>query len=290
MSSEALSTHDILTMLLEPERWSIISSLCPPDVTPVSSSRYLVAQQVATVHTDQCPQINFFLRGTGGFYLDNVTYPISAGSIVLIDPHHGHGYEFDDPLAPADLCRINVLQGYYLVRFWAHRDGDLYGSSTQDELLTDTEAGVLLDKHWAGLKDSALPQNHIRTRVVAAMTLLASALAERYLGQEKRGLDNFQQEVVDAVRRHIAETLHLRHSLGELARIAGYSKFHFARVFRAQTGQSIHDYIDTCRLGKLHQLRDAGLTLKEIAVALGFSSPNAFARWRRDQRKLGRPA
>jgi AraC-like DNA-binding protein len=287
MSNDPLSRDDILDVLLEPQRWSIISTLCPPDVRPIDGSRYPVAQQVAAVHSDPCPQIDFFLQGTGGFTIDSVTYPLRPGSIFLINPYQLHGYEFDEPLKPGDLYRVNVLQGYYLVRFWSHRNGTLYGSSSQDELLTDTEAGVILDKHWAGLRDSVLSEKHIHTRIVAAITLLASALAQRHLGQEKRDLEDFQQEVVDAVRRHIAESMNQKHSLGELARIAGYSRFHFARIFRTQTGQSIHDYIDTCRLSKVRDLTLRGLTLKEIAAELGFSSPNAFARWRRDQRAKG---
>lgn len=287
MSNYPMSQSEILDILLNPQQWTLVSSICPPDVQPIDGSRYPVAAKVAAVHSDPCPQIDFFLQGTGGFTIDGITYPLRPGSIFLIDANQMHGYEFDEPHKPGDLYRVNVLQGYYLVRLWSHRNDILYGSSSQDELLTDTEAGVLLDKHWTGLKDSLFPAQHIRMRILAAMTLLASALAQRHLGQEKRDLEDFQQEVIDAVRRHIAETLNQKHSLGELARIAGYSRFHFARIFRLQTGQSIHEYIDTCRLSKVRDLTHRGLTLKEIAAELGFSSPNAFARWRRDKRTRG---
>lgn len=43
--------------------------------------------------------------------------------------------------------------------------------------------------------------------------------------------------------------------LGRLAGVAGFSPFHFHRIFQSFTGESLHEYIKRIRLGKAaHQL------------------------------------
>ena len=68
-------------------------------------------------------------------------------------------------------------------------------------------------------------------------------------------------------------------TLDMLARISGYSKFHFLRLFQRCTGQTVHTYIDHCRRQRVEAMLQQGCAKKEIAAALGFSCPAAFSRW-----------
>jgi AraC-like DNA-binding protein len=78
--------------------------------------------------------------------------------------------------------------------------------------------------------------------------------------------------VIDHVRTHLAEEL----SLATLARVAAFSPFHFHRVFRAVTGETLFGFIQRQRLekaaGALHQ--HPGLT--GLAIALD----HGLHRWR----------
>jgi AraC family transcriptional regulator len=82
--------------------------------------------------------------------------------------------------------------------------------------------------------------------------------------------------VVDYVREHLADDL----SLAALARVAAFSPFHFHRVFRAITGETLFAFIQRQRIEKA-----AGTLLLRpeesvLAVALdhGFASAATFAR------------
>ena len=82
--------------------------------------------------------------------------------------------------------------------------------------------------------------------------------------------------VIDHVREHLAEPL----PLAELARVAAFSPFHFHRVFRAITGETLFGFIQRQRIEKA-----AGALLlpgspSVLAVALdhGFASAATFAR------------
>jgi AraC-like DNA-binding protein len=75
--------------------------------------------------------------------------------------------------------------------------------------------------------------------------------------------------VGDALRTRYAE----RTSLRELAAVAGYSVFHLCRVFRAQTGTTIHGFRRELRLHHaLARLLDGSEPLAEIALGTGFAS------------------
>jgi AraC family transcriptional regulator len=74
------------------------------------------------------------------------------------------------------------------------------------------------------------------------------------------------------VREHYAEPL----SLSRLAREAGMSVYHFARVFAELEGQPPHRYLLGVRLGRAAALLRAGASVTETCFACGFSSLSHF--------------
>jgi AraC-like DNA-binding protein len=70
----------------------------------------------------------------------------------------------------------------------------------------------------------------------------------------------------------------VRTDLASLAGLSGYSKSHFARVFRCLTGSSPHQYILRHRLEvAMRRIRDSGQSLTEIAFLCGFASDTHLA-------------
>lgn len=81
---------------------------------------------------------------------------------------------------------------------------------------------------------------------------------------------------IDHVVAHLASPL----SLEEVARAAHFSPFHFHRVFRAVTGETLNDFVKRLRLEKaltmLAHHRPRSFT--ELALACGFASSSDFSR------------
>lgn len=70
----------------------------------------------------------------------------------------------------------------------------------------------------------------------------------------------------------------------ELSSLAGISTRHMQRLFRLHFGQSPMEYYLVLRLERARQLlRQSKLTILEIALACGFSSPSSFSRSYRKQ-------
>lgn len=82
--------------------------------------------------------------------------------------------------------------------------------------------------------------------------------------------------VIDHVRDHLAEEL----SLAALARVAAFSPFHFHRVFRATTGETLFGFIQRQRIEKAAGalLLPGRPSILAMALDHGFASPATFAR------------
>lgn len=90
-------------------------------------------------------------------------------------------------------------------------------------------------------------------------------------GYERVGCVRIARDVMD---RRFAEPLDLQ----ELARVAGYSRFHFARSFRGAFGETPAAYLTRRRIERAKDLlRSANLTVTEVCVLVGFASLGSFS-------------
>ncbi len=81
------------------------------------------------------------------------------------------------------------------------------------------------------------------------------------------------RRVTDYVQAMLEEEI----TLQDLAAVAGYSPWHFARAFRAAMGMPPYAYVTSCRLDRARALLAGGRCgLAEAAAACGFSSQAHF--------------
>jgi len=82
--------------------------------------------------------------------------------------------------------------------------------------------------------------------------------------------------VVDYIDAHLDE----EHSLEKLSLIAHFSPFHFHRIFRVLTGETINSYVKRIRLQKAGSmlLSDMERQVAEVATLCGFNSAAVFCR------------
>ena len=81
------------------------------------------------------------------------------------------------------------------------------------------------------------------------------------------------------VREYIEHHLGDAIGLEELARVAGVSRFHFARQFRARTGDSPMNYVARRRIERAKTLlRGSQTRVIDISAELGFADQSHFTR------------
>lgn len=65
----------------------------------------------------------------------------------------------------------------------------------------------------------------------------------------------------------------------ELADIAGFSQFHFHRIFTAYMGESLSSFVKRIRLEKsAHFLAYSNVNITEIALSCGYETPSAYTK------------
>ncbi len=86
----------------------------------------------------------------------------------------------------------------------------------------------------------------------------------------------FLADVLAYIEAHRDEPM----TLAELARVAGFSPYHFSRLFTARFGVSVMEYVRTCRLqaAALKLTGDMPPALVDLAFDSGFESQEAFTR------------
>jgi len=93
-------------------------------------------------------------------------------------------------------------------------------------------------------------------------------------------MNEIHKEIINRVLDYIQGNLNRDLSLGQLAKIACYSKFHFNRIFSGYMGESVYQYIVRLRLEKSAELLlgNSNLSITDVALMCGFENPSSFAK------------
>jgi AraC family transcriptional regulator len=81
--------------------------------------------------------------------------------------------------------------------------------------------------------------------------------------------------VLDHLARHLDDEL----GIAELAAVAAFSPYHFHRIFRGVTGETVAGLVRRLRLERAARaLRKPGASVTDAALGAGYGSPEAFSR------------
>lgn len=262
-------------LLTAPHRWKLLASpRAVPPCTPTDGTRRRWSRQHG--HSHGHIELLVVLEGHSYFGWRGQVYPLRPGHIVLLRPGEEHDTGYPRSSGRGVHLWISMLQDHYVVHcveLWGKGEGF---RPIGERLLGPEETGVLpscLARQTAGANVDDI-------RLKGVLMLLLAAVAERGLAPPSaRG--GFQRDVVIAIQEHIRQTAGRQADLANLARIAGYSKYHFLRVFRRQTGQTPQEFIDTCRRARARELLGQGFSKRAVSEALGFSHPSSYRRWER---------
>ncbi len=197
------------------------------------------------------------------------------GSITLIPEGHDGRW---------DIARSLEVSHVYLSEHRLQNCAELLGRGQRIELLDrvgfDDPAAARIMEILS--QPSVTADTASRLFVEQAVDLLCIQLVRAHssigaLPQSRppRGLADWQvKRVIGYMREFIDRDI----GLEEMAALAGLSRFHFATAFRLATGMSPHHYLTQLRMVHARKLlAEPGLSMIQIALAVGYQTPSAFA-------------
>lgn len=140
---------------------------------------------------------------------------------------------------------------------------------------TVPQLGALVDRMWADASDRGGGRLLAEGAAMQVLALLARA-ANHEIAQVRGGLAPWaERRVRDFLQTHYARDT----SLSELADLVGLSPFHFTRMFKQSSGVTPYAYLRAIRVEQAQRLlAESDLPVIEIALAVGYETPQAFAR------------
>lgn len=102
--------------------------------------------------------------------------------------------------------------------------------------------------------------------------------SNRFRSMKQGSLEDYHRRLLTAlvhVQTHLDDDL----PLDELAQVAGFSSFHFHRIFRSIVGESVKEHIRRLRLERAaHQLRHSSEPVTSLALEAGYETHESFSR------------
>jgi len=234
-------------------------------------------------HAHSHREILFVLSGDGYHGVEERVYQARAGTVFFFGPLVRHDQGYAPGEAGGDHLWVTVLHDACVARLLRVRPGRARFSQVWSLALSPDELGLSAPSAMFPPEDGEpLPPALARMRCFAGAVQIAACLAAKGFGAPAARPD-LREEIVDALMRHIRDRSGSGCRLDHLARIAGYSKFHFLRVFRERAGMGLRAFIDLCRADRCRAMLAAGARHKAVSAALGFAHPSAFTRWRKRQ-------
>ncbi len=94
---------------------------------------------------------------------------------------------------------------------------------------------------------------------------------------KKRTIDDYLQSVYKVIY-YIEQNYNYDLTLEELAKVAGFSKYHFHRIFNSIVGENISDYIRQVRLSTAIKQFKTNLNITQIAQTSGYETNASFSK------------
>lgn len=215
--------------------------------------------------------------------IGKITYVLNEGDILIIPPGELH-----ELIAPSDGLRRILLFDFSLI-------SNLRGFSSalpvlnQPRLFNSTTAPEILPQLQSLFHQitSEYTSNYtLREPAIYAMIIQIFVLiGRRFMSTEHIFPDvkvNKQKEYIEKfnlIFTYINNNYMEDISLDTIANVAGFSKYHFSRLFRQFTDMSFYDYLNQRRVKEAEKLLlNPSLSITEIALRSGFSSISTFNR------------
>lgn len=213
---------------------------------------------------------------------NNINFDLNIGDILLIAPGTLHAL-YAPPVGKrlifqAEITLLNsIKECESAVSLISPATLITPDNSPQTHETLHTLMMEILDEYRG---DAILSDASIYSRLIRILVLIGRTHAtdtnrfETSQNKQQEYVEKFM-EVCDYINKHCTENL----TLDDIAETAGFSKYHFSRLFKQFTGNSFYKYLNLHRIMYAEKLLiNPEASVTEVALLSGFNSISSFIR------------
>ncbi len=217
------------------------------------------------------PEFLYCIKGSGRVLYDNTPIPFSKGDTVIINANALHVVQTDETI----FYRCLIIDRSFFAENGLSADAYVF-----DRVVQSRNLGDLMEKISSLYYSNRTPLNIASLRAAVLTYLTEVCLNHSSPAEAKRAPEASKcSSAIRAVIEYIDENFDKKLTLDYLAEMAGFSKYHFARVFKESTGFTITEQINARRCEEAKKLLlEAGESISEIGQQCGFDNASYFTR------------
>lgn len=233
-------------------------------------------------HWHPAVEIVMPLEGTYSMECNDIPFSLRVNDIIIICPgvlHHLYAHHGRRIIFQVDLSMIQSF-GEYDSLFSILQPAIVISPEDFPRIHAETVSLMkqIYDEYFgnAPLKNVSIVQKFLEMLVMVARSYTANP--DRFAGIRPTKQQEYTEKFMSIctyLTQHCTEDL----TLEEVADMAGFSKYHFSRLFKEFAGMSFYKYLNTRRISYSEKLLlDPDINVTEVAIRSGFNSISAFMR------------
>lgn len=235
------------------------------------------------LHYHDFYKIIVFYGGNVTYMIEGRSYVLEPGDIVLVNRFDIHKPTIDNTvpyertvLYISDRCLENSSRGNYDAMLCFSQAAEKKSYVLRVKEFRDTEAGRLLARMETGEERYGWERERALLFELFLLAVNRLCLEEE---REKRSRPGaiYNPKVMDLLaylREHLFEEI----SIDALAETFYISKYHMMRLFKQETGYTIHRYVTEKRIAAAREKLLEGLSAAKVSEECGFQDYSTFLR------------
>lgn len=240
------------------------------------------AGQERDYHFHEFDKIVILLSGRVDYTVEGTSYALSPYDVLLVRHHMIHKAIIDKS-EPYDRIIIyinpNCLERYApsmgLMDCFALAEKRRYCLMRPDDEMK-TSLSQKLSELELSVRDTGFASELMRSTALVRLMVILNRIMQSDTATHSELSDC--DDKIAAALSYINENLAKELSIDELAALSYLSRYHFMRLFKAQTGYTVHNYIRQKRLNQAARLIREGKSAVSAAAECGFSDYSTFHR------------
>lgn len=240
------------------------------------------AGQERDFHFHEFDKIVILVSGSVNYMVEGTDYSLRPWDILLVRHHMIHKAIIDVSVPYERI--IIYLDSSYVERY-APEEGlmDCFADAEKRRFCLmrpeESEIATLkdsLERLEVSISDTQFGAELMRGTLLAQLMVQLNRIMQRDASREDTAAE--YNEKISAALSYINENLTSTLSVDELAALCFLSRYHFMRLFKQQTGCTVHNYIRQKRLVLAARLIREGMSASNAAAECGFTDYSAFHR------------